>query len=75
MVDQESLFAEVPTLLVEEEYTYTQWGVKDRSGKRVASVYRKKDGLVRCLTCERRMVGAGNACVHVLEVRRVVRGD
>lgn len=67
---QANLFEVAETFEVEEKYHYREWAVKDETGKKLATVYETKEKGVRCLTCDRRGVGLGNACAHVQAVRK-----
>lgn len=66
----ETLFDITQSLSVKQTYNYIEWDVKDASGKKVASVTGSLNAPVRCLTCDRKMVGSGAGCVHVQAVKR-----
>lgn len=69
---QNNLFEVAETFEVEEKYHYREWAVKDATGKKLAAVYETAEKGVRCLTCDRRAVGLGNACPHVQAVRKMI---
>lgn len=70
MTAKPTLFEVTEVLDVSEVYHYIEWVIKDPTGKKLATVYKGRDGNIRCLTCDRKMVGGGYSCIHAQAARR-----